>query len=65
MNIKIRQNCESSTGKAVFRFREGEVVDTATSEKLSAHPDPAKRVKLKDANFDAQKLIDLGLAEQA
>lgn len=64
MQLEFKDRAEVGTGKAAFRFAAGEQVDTETSEKLSTHPSPDKRIKLKDAGLDGQKLVKLGVAKQ-
>lgn len=66
MKIKILDRIEDSNGQHVFKFEKGEVVDTETDERESNHPNPGKRVKLKDVDWQsrAEKLIRLGLARK-
>lgn len=64
MKLEFTQRAEVGTGKAAFRFAEGEQVDTETSDKLSTHPSPKQRVKLKDVMLDTEKLIRLGIAKE-
>lgn len=64
MKLEFLDRVEDSDGRHVFKFAKGEVVDTDTDERLSLHPDPKKRIKLKDCDWDARakKLIEIGLA---
>lgn len=69
--LKLVDRAEVSTGRSVFRLEKDEVVDLDSSEKESIHPDPKKRIKMKDATaenghrpIDADKLVSIGVAKR-